>query len=62
VQEEGVTAELVRVFVSHHHSADEDRVTAQLVRDLHAVDADVWVDDQEVKEIDPSALANSTLR
>ncbi len=37
-------AEPVRVFVSHHHSPDEDRFTARLVADLEAAGADVWVD------------------
>lgn len=34
----------VKIFVSHHHSPDEDRFTDQLVRDLQAAGADVWVD------------------
>jgi len=34
----------VRVFVSHHHSPDEDTFTARLVADLEAAGADVWVD------------------
>jgi hypothetical protein len=34
----------VRVFVSHHHSPQEDAFTARLVADLDAVGADVWVD------------------
>jgi hypothetical protein len=37
-------AEQVRVFVSHHHSPDEDAFTARLVEDLKAAGADVWVD------------------
>jgi formylglycine-generating enzyme required for sulfatase activity len=45
-------AEQVRVFVSHHHSPDEDRFTAQLVRDLQAAGADVWVDDQGITSDD----------
>jgi hypothetical protein len=35
-----------RVFVSHHHSPDEDRITMRLVADLDAAGADVWVDVQ----------------
>src|SRR5262249_33321460 len=42
----------VRVFVSHHHSPDEDRFTAQLVRDLTAAGAGVWVDDQGITSDD----------
>ena len=34
----------VRVFVSHHHSSEEDAVTARLVADLKRAGADVWVD------------------
>lgn len=37
-------ADTVRVFVSHHHSRDEDAFTARLVADLQAAGADVWVD------------------
>jgi hypothetical protein len=33
-----------RVFVSHHHSPQEDAFTARLVEQLHAAGADVWVD------------------
>ena len=36
--------EQVRVFVSHHHSPEEDAFTARLVADLEAAGADVWVD------------------
>ena len=36
-------ADQVRVSVSHHHSPDEDAFTAQLVVDLEAAGADVWV-------------------
>ena len=36
----------VGVFVSHHHSPTEDMFTAQLLADLTAAGADVWVDDQ----------------
>lgn len=38
----------VRVFVSHHHSPEEDVFTARLVGDLTAAGADVWVDDQRI--------------
>lgn len=38
----------VRVFVSHHHSLEEDAFTARLVGDLEAADADVWVDDRSI--------------
>lgn len=41
-------ADQVRVFVSHHHSPEEDRLTAQLVRELEAAGADVWVDNQGI--------------
>jgi formylglycine-generating enzyme required for sulfatase activity len=37
-------AEQVRVFVSHHHSPEEDSFTARVVEDLKAAGADVWVD------------------
>jgi formylglycine-generating enzyme required for sulfatase activity len=37
-------ADPVRVFVSHHHSPEEDAFTARLVADLEAAGADVWVD------------------
>jgi formylglycine-generating enzyme required for sulfatase activity len=37
-------AEQVRVFVSHHHSPEEDNFTARLVGDLEVASADVWVD------------------
>jgi hypothetical protein len=37
-------ADQVRVFVSHHHSVDEDAFTARLVADLETAGADVWVD------------------
>jgi hypothetical protein len=37
-------ADTVRVFVSHHHSDDEDAFTRRLVDDLEAASADVWVD------------------
>lgn len=41
-------AGVVRVFVSHHHSSEEDRFTARLVADLKAAGADIWVDDQNI--------------
>ncbi len=41
-------AEPVRVFVSHHHSPEEDAFTARLVADLKVAGADVWVDYQDV--------------
>jgi formylglycine-generating enzyme required for sulfatase activity len=37
-------SERVRVFVSHHHSPEEDAFTARLVSDLETAGADVWVD------------------
>src|SRR5215471_1301103 len=37
-------AEKIGVFVSHHHSPEEDAFTARLVADLEAAGADVWVD------------------
>jgi hypothetical protein len=37
-------ADQVRVFVSHHHSPEEDTFTARLVADLEAAGPDVWVD------------------
>jgi formylglycine-generating enzyme required for sulfatase activity len=37
-------ADQARVFVSHHHSPEEDIFTARLVADLEAAGADVWVD------------------
>ena len=43
-----VTQETVRVFVSHHHSAEEDAFTSRLVADLRAAGADVWVDNEEI--------------
>jgi hypothetical protein len=39
-----VMAEKIGIFVSHHHSQDEDAFTARLVADLEAAGADVWVD------------------
>jgi hypothetical protein len=41
--------EKVGVFVSHHHSPEEDKFTDQLVRDLRQAGADVWVDNDEIK-------------
>jgi len=40
--------EHVRVFISHHHSPEEDAFTARLVADLEAAGADVWVDDARI--------------
>jgi TIR domain len=40
--------EQVRVFVSHHHSPEEDAFTAHLVAYLEAAGADVWVDDARI--------------
>jgi hypothetical protein len=37
-------AESVRVFVSHHHSPEEDAFTARLVADLESSGTYVWVD------------------
>jgi len=34
----------VRVFVSHHHSPQDDTFTARLAGALEALGADVWVD------------------
>jgi TIR domain len=36
--------EPARIFVSHHHSPEEDAFTTRLVADLRAAGADVWVD------------------
>jgi hypothetical protein len=41
-------ADQVRVFISHHHSFEEDAFTAQLMRDLEAAGIDVWVDEQGI--------------
>jgi hypothetical protein len=41
-------AEKIGVFVSHHHSPEEDAFTARLVSDLEAAGADVWVDYQGI--------------
>ncbi len=41
-------ANQVRVFVSHHHSPDEDAFTARLVADLEVAGADVWVDTGQI--------------
>jgi hypothetical protein len=32
------------VFISHHHSPEEDAFTARLKADLRAAGADVWVE------------------
>jgi len=39
-----MTSDTSRVFVSHHHSRDEDAFTSRLVNALKAAGADVWVD------------------
>jgi hypothetical protein len=51
---EGVTAmpEPVRVFISHHHSSEEDAFTTQLKSDLEAAGADVWMDDDRITSDD----------
>jgi hypothetical protein len=46
------TPEAVRVFVSHHHSPEEDAFTARLVADLEAAGADVWVDTEGITSDD----------
>jgi hypothetical protein len=38
----------VRVFVSHHHSPEENAFTAQLVAALERAGADVWVDTERI--------------
>jgi hypothetical protein len=43
---------VVRVFVSHHHSPEEDASTARLVADLKAAGADVWVDNESITSDD----------
>lgn len=45
-------AQQIRVFVSHHHSEEEDAFTARLVADLEAAGADVWVDDVRITSDD----------
>jgi hypothetical protein len=40
--------EQVRVFISHHHSFEEDAFTRQLVHDLETAGIDVWVDEKGV--------------
>jgi hypothetical protein len=42
----------VRVFVSHHHSRNEDVFTARLVADLRTASAQVWIDDDGVTSDD----------
>jgi hypothetical protein len=39
----------VGIFVSHHHSPEEDIFTHRLVSDLRAAGADVWVDEDSVQ-------------
>jgi hypothetical protein len=36
------------VFISHHHSDDEDAFTSRLQGDLEAAGADVWVDYEQI--------------
>jgi formylglycine-generating enzyme required for sulfatase activity len=43
-------ADQVRVFVSHHHSPEEDAFTTQLVADLQGAGATVWVDVADIHE------------
>ena len=45
-------ANLVRVFVSHHHSTEEDAFTTRLVADMKAAGADVWIDDEGITSDD----------
>lgn len=45
-------ADPVRIFVSHHHSPEEDKFTARLVADLKEAGADVWVDDEGITSDD----------
>lgn len=44
--------EAVRIFISHHHSPDEDAFTERLVRDLEAAKADVWLDTKGITSDD----------
>jgi formylglycine-generating enzyme required for sulfatase activity len=41
-------SEQARVFVSHHHSPEEDSFTRRLVDDLRTAGADVWVDEGDI--------------
>src|SRR5215831_14220970 len=41
-------AEQVRVFISHHHSYEEDAFTTQLVHDLESAGMDVWIDEKGI--------------
>src|SRR6476620_6121288 len=45
-------AEKIGVFISHHHSEEEDRFTSRLVTDLEIAGADVWVDDVRITSDD----------
>ena len=45
-------ADLVGVFVSQHHSPEEDAFTARLVADLKTSGADVWIDDEGITSDD----------
>src|SRR6476469_3958658 len=40
--------EQVPVFISHHHSPEEDAFTARLKADLQAAGAEVWVGDWRI--------------
>jgi hypothetical protein len=48
-------ADKVGVFISHHHSEEEDRFTDRLVSDLEFAGADVWVDDARITEKGPES-------
>jgi hypothetical protein len=43
--------EPVRIFVSHHHSPEEDIFTARLVADLEAAGVEVWVDTKGIASL-----------
>jgi hypothetical protein len=51
----------VRIFVSHHHSPEEDSFTVRLVSDLEAAGADVWVDVVGVGAADFQERTNQAL-
>lgn len=44
--------DLVRVFISHHHSPVEDMFTERLVNELRTYGADVWVDREGIRADD----------
>jgi hypothetical protein len=54
-------ADPVRVFVSHHHSSEEDAFTARLVEDLQQAGARVWVDVAEIRDGDFMERINGAL-